>query len=116
MIWIVAGGRDFSDQETLFRVLDQYVVDDDKVVHGGCPRGVDSLAQTWAENNNFDVSAYPADWHTFGRSAGPRRNAVMAQESDGLIAFWDGKSRGTRNMIDNALEHGLEVHVFRYGN
>lgn len=39
----------------------------------------------------------------------------MAQLADVLVAFWDGKSRGTRNMIDEALRSGLEVHVFRYG-
>ena len=38
--------------------------------------------------------------------------AKYASETYGiLIAFWDGKSRGTKNMIDTAKKHGLEIHI-----
>jgi hypothetical protein len=57
---------------------------------------------------------FKADWDKHGKAAGPIRNQQMAQEADGLIAFWDGKSRGTKDMIQKALNYGLETHVYRY--
>ena len=53
-------------------------------------------------------------WDKYGPSAGPRRNAQMAEVADALIAFWDGKSRGTKNMIDTANKKDLQVAVVRY--
>ena len=57
---------------------------------------------------------YPADWERHGRAAGPIRNEEMAEVSDALIAFWDGKSRGTKSMIEIAMRKGLQVAVVRY--
>lgn len=57
---------------------------------------------------------FPADWNAHGKAAGPIRNQQMAQEADVLIAFWDGKSRGTKDMIEKATRAGLDMHVYRY--
>ena len=57
---------------------------------------------------------HPADWNRLGRAAGPIRNEEMAEVSDALIAFWDGKSRGTKSMIEIARRKGLQVAVVRY--
>ena len=51
----------------------------------------------------------------FGKSAGFRRNEQMAEFADALIAFWDGKSHGTKHMIDTATEKGMNVSVVNYG-
>jgi hypothetical protein len=42
---------------------------------------------------------FPADWNKFGKSAGHVRNQAMADYADILLAFWDGKSTGTKSMI-----------------
>lgn len=79
-----------------------------------CDRGADKFALQWREGTlGIELDPYPADWDRHGRSAGPRRNQEMAETSDCLLAFWDGKSKGTRNMIQLALDYGLEVHVYR---
>ena len=52
-----------------------------------------------------------AEWKKWGRRAGYRRNVQMAQHADALIAIWDGKSPGTRHMIETANAHGLAVFV-----
>jgi len=38
----------------------------------------------------------------------------MSNNADGLIAFWNGKSKGTKHMIDIATKDGLKVRVIRY--
>lgn len=55
----------------------------------------------------------PADWEAHGKAAGPRRNRKMAEYAAAVIALWDGKSRGTRNMLYVAHEHGLEIYLSR---
>ncbi len=128
---IIAGGRDYGhfflpdesrDQvrnnaaaRTLFDAADavigtRYAVE----VVSGCARGADEMGECYAAERMFTVRQFPADWAAHGRSAGPRRNKDMAEYADALIAFWDGKSRGTKHMIDVGLKQGLEVHVYRY--
>jgi hypothetical protein len=61
-----------------------------------------------------DLKRFPADWDTHGRAAGVIRNKQMAEYGDMLIAFWDGESKGTKNMIDTSKKLGLLVYVHRY--
>lgn len=112
---IVAGGRDFADRElmrdsmnTLWGEIGRYTV-----VSGGA-RGADSLGEEIASAAHIHIDLFPADWDRFGRSAGYRRNEQMALHSTHLLAFWDGKSRGTGHMIDLAHKHGLTVKIVRY--
>lgn len=125
---IVAGGRDFNDYNLLCRTIVDYFSenisrDTDHLRHNvefisGTAKGADNLGETFAHKYGFEVVRFPADWDVYGKSAGPRRNAEMAkyaaEENGVLIAFWDGKSRGTRSMIDLANRYGLEVHIVGY--
>jgi len=77
----------------------------------GAARGVDLSGKQWADLNNVPVEMYPAEWDLYGKSAGYRRNAEMASKADQLVAFWDGKSRGTKHMIDLARMHKLKVII-----
>jgi hypothetical protein len=72
------------------------------------------MGEEWAKKNGCPVKLFPADWNTHGTAAGPIRNKQMAEYADGLIAFWDRKSKGTKNMIDTAISHGLPVVVIEY--
>ena len=60
------------------------------------------------------MELFPADWKKYGKSAGYVRNSEMAEVAESLIAFWDGKSRGTKNMIDIAKNKGLKVRIVNY--
>lgn len=76
--------------------------------------GADILGEKFASDHNLQCEIHPADWKRYGNSAGPIRNAEMAEVSDALIAFWDGESRGTKSMIKLAREKGLQVAIVRY--
>jgi len=86
-----------------------------EVVSGGAP-GVDTSAEQWAERHGIPVTRFPADWKRYGRRAGPIRNQAMAEYGEALVAVWDGKSRGTKNMIRLARKHGLRVFVYLVGD
>ena len=89
-------------------------VKEDIVVICGLARGADTLGNRYAEERGHTVQYFPADWKKYGRSAGYIRNAEMAQNADALAAFWDGKSLGTRHMIEAAKQYGLKVRVKYY--
>lgn len=115
---IVAGGRDFNDRELLASQLIKLASEDlkDRAVSivSGLARGADSLAFDFARHYDITVYKFPANWEKFGKSAGYRRNVEMADFSQGLLAFWDGKSRGTKHMIDIAESKGLNVRIIKY--
>jgi len=112
---IIAGSRSITDYVTLETAISESGFDTDgaiaQVVSGGA-RGVDTLAEEWAYRNRRQLIIFPADWDTYGKSAGIRRNEQMAIWADALIALWDGKSSGTKHMISCAKKHGLRVFVY----
>lgn len=97
---IVAGGRDFNDYELLKSKLDTYLKNavDIEIVCGGA-RGADALGARYAKERGHKIAQFPADWGKYGKAAGHIRNQDMGFYADTLVAFWDGKSAGTRNMI-----------------
>lgn len=109
---IIAGSRNVKDY-----VLVQKTIEDsgwkDKIteVVSGCATGVDDLGERWARLNSIPIKEMPADWNTYGRSAGPQRNRAMAEYADGAIIIWDGQSRGTRNMIENMIRRKKPYHI-----
>lgn len=112
---IIAGGREFTDYPALKEYCDVVLADID-VTHvvSGCARGADTLGEKWAAERGYKVERHPADWNTHGKAAGLIRNREMAENGDILIAFWDGESGGTGNMISIAKRLGLKVFIKRY--
>ena len=113
---IIAGGRDFDNYDLLKRKMDHLLsetVEQIQVVCGQA-RGADSLGQLYAKERGYEVRYYPANWDYYGKKAGMLRNEQMAQNADALVAFWDGKSRGTKNMIENAEKYNLKIRVIKY--
>ncbi len=80
----------------------------------GMAAGTDRAGLLWAKANGLPVAEFHANWQKYGSSAGPIRNHAMAVHADALLAIWDGRSRGTRNMIETATQMELPVVVFRW--
>ena len=115
---IIAGGRDYDNYNELERVTDymlsNLITTHKIVIVSGGARGADSLAVQYAQIRGYELITMPADWETHGRSAGYIRNAQMAEVATHLLAFWDGKSRGTKHMVDIAHSMKIKVHVNSY--
>jgi glycerophosphoryl diester phosphodiesterase len=112
---IIAGGRTFTDYGLLCQSADRALSKQTEVeIVSGTAKGADLLGERYAADRGYPVKKFPADWDRYGKSAGYRRNAEMAEYADALIAFWDGTSRGTKHMIDLAHERGLKVRVISY--
>lgn len=112
---IIAGGRNFDDFNKLCQVCAEFLQDQNNVeIVSGAYKGADLLGERYAAERNYPIKQFPADWRRYGKSAGLKRNTEMANYADMLIAFWDEKSKGTKNMIDLATQAGLKVKVFYF--
>lgn len=115
---IIAGTRTFTDYTLLQRECNHLLSEKQRthniIVVSGTARGADTLGERYARERGFQLRRFPADWDKDGKKAGMLRNYRMADNADALIAFWDGTSRGTANMIDIARKKNLPVRVIRY--
>jgi len=115
---IVTGCRDWRDEDAVDREL-QALLDEHSsftLVHGACPTGTDEFARIWATSLDLRdiviVEAHPADWKALGKGAGPARNQLIVGAGAHLcLAFWDGVSRGTYDMITRAVRYGIPVKI-----
>ena len=111
---IIAGSRDINSFEIVERAFlnsQPHPFDDISVIVSGCARGVDRIGEKIAEKYNIMVKRFPANWDKFGKTAGYKRNVEMAEFADGLIAVWDGSSRGTNHMIDVMNRENKPVYI-----
>jgi hypothetical protein len=106
----IVGSREFKNYELFSDAMKQYLSDISWVVSGGAP-GADSLAEKWAKENKKMLTIYPADWFNLGKRAGYVRNTDIVKNSDMIIAFWDGKSKGTKHTIGLAQKMGKECKI-----
>lgn len=109
---IIAGGRDIHNYDLVLSAIGESEFVPTEIV-SGMASGVDTLAIRYARENNLPLKEFHANWNEYKRAAGPIRNREMAQYGDALIAIWDGESRGTKNMIEEATKRGLKVYVKR---
>ena len=114
---LVAGSRTFDQYKLMVDAMENVVIaipGEDCIVEG-CARGADRLAELYGLNAGIYVEHHPADWDTWGRGAGFRRNVEMLESGIAVVvAFWDGKSRGTKHTIDQAHERLIPVEVIRW--
>ena len=109
---LVCGGRDYNDVDTLFRILDEYIINGKtmiKTIISGHAKGADQMAEMYAQEMGIKTEVYPANWNRYGKKAGYLRNVQMAEEGkpDLIIAFPGGK--GTAMMIKIGKERGINV-------
>lgn len=107
---IIAGSRTITDYDLVVQAVKESGFTITEVVCG-LAKGPDTLGEQYAIENNIPIAYFPADWSGNGRAAGPIRNEQMGNYSQALICVWDGKSRGSKHMIDYAKKKNLLVYV-----
>ena len=117
---IVADGRDFADYAYLKEKLDEVFaslgdLDSHPIeIISGMAKGADTLGIRYAEEHKLTMVLSPANWKKYHRMAGILRNMNMLVTATHLVAFWDGKSHGTKHMIEIAKAKGIPVWIFDY--
>jgi hypothetical protein len=111
---VVVGSREYPNLDEVRQFV--FEQERDAVIISGGAFGVDTEAINAARHYRMPYEVYPARWSQHGRSAGAIRNREMVDGADEVVAFWDGKSRGTKITIDYAQAQGKPVRVIQRDN
>jgi len=111
---IIAGSRNITDYSFVSDVIKVSGIYITRIISGGA-RGPDKLGIRYAIDHKIPYDVYEPDWDKYGKQAGFLRNCEMGDNADALIAIWDGYSRGTKHMIDYAMNSKriLKVHIVK---
>lgn len=103
----VVGSRNFSDRDIVESYLETRIAKGDitLIISGGA-RGVDKWAEIWASENDIPTKIFLPDW-------GGLRNSDIVAEADEILVFWDGKSRGTKDVMNKARAEGVSFVLHR---
>ena len=97
----IIGSRGFNDYNLLKKEVNKLLIEFniDTIISGGA-KGADYLGMKFALDNNINYIEFPANWDKYGKSAGFKRNEDIIKNSDIVISFWDGKSKGTLHAMN----------------
>lgn len=82
-----------------------------EIVSGGA-RGIDTCAKEYALAHDIKLTEFLPDYKRYGKSAPLRRNIQIVNYADKVLAFWDGKSRGTRFTIAACFKLNKKLDIF----
>lgn len=93
--------------------LEKYIPKDVTEIISGGAKGIDTSAKEYARSNNIKLTEFLPEYKKFGYSAPLKRNITIIENADLVLAFWDGKSSGTRFVINNCKQRNIPIRVFK---
>lgn len=112
MVIAIVGSRTFYDFSKAEKEILKLQLDITRIVSGGA-NGADQMGELFANKYNIPLMIYPPNWDEYGKAAGFIRNKEIVKDSDLIIAFWDGKSVGTKSTLDLAISMGKPSYIVR---
>ncbi|WQJ53354.1 MAG: GTP-binding domain protein [Wendovervirus sonii] len=113
----IVGSRSFNDYDNLKDFIKMICIQNnieiDTIVSGGA-RGADKLGEQYAKENGYDLTVFPAEWDKYGKRAGFIRNEYIIDACDVCIAFWDGKSHGTKHDIELCKIKDKPCYIYKF--
>ncbi len=112
----VIGSRSFNNKLLMELVLDRIVSDNGPqvtIISGGAS-GADSMAAKYARAHLLGLTEHRPLYSVYGKGAPFVRNRLIVDDSDLVVAFWDGKSRGTMYTVEYARKQRKPVHLEEY--
>ena len=127
----VVGSREFKDEDFIMEKLHdetKFLVEDRYTIISGGARGVDTIAEAFAKERDIETKIFEAKWNDltqpgaiiktsrngkkYDARAGFRRNKLIINEADKVIAFWNGSSKGTKHSIDLAIKANKPLDIY----
>ena len=113
----IVGSRDFNDYEKLCDVVLSVIsVVKIKTIISGGARGADRCAEKFARERELQLRVLLPDKTMANNSRYAKRNQQIVQHCDFLIAFWDGKSPGSKMTIDMTISAGKRCYVYCFAD
>lgn len=109
----VVGSRDFDNINLMHVVLQKHLPADAIIVSGGA-KGADTLAREYAKEHEIPYEEILPDWKRSGKKAAVMRNSEIVSSVDFVVAFWDGKSKGTFDTIKKTKGSNKRLVLIEY--
>ena len=106
----VIGSRTFNNYSLMKETLDKL---DIKLIVSGGAYGADKLGERYAKVNDIKTRIFLPEWSKYGKKAGIIRNKLIVSNSDIVVAFWDGSSRGTLSSINMAKNSNKQLLIIK---
>ena len=101
---LIIGSRSIVDFD-----LEDHVPDDVDLIISGGARGMDTVAERYADSHSIEKHIIRPQYERYGRGAPLKRNEEMVELCDAVLAVWDGNSRGTKYTLDYARKKGKKI-------
>ena len=82
--------------------LSPYVPQETDLIISGGAKGIDCLAEAYADKQRISKLIMRPQYHLYGKVAPLRRNQTMVDMADFVLVIWDGESRGAKFTIQYA--------------
>lgn len=103
---LIAGSRSITDID-----ISPYIPKDTEYIISGDAKGVDKLAEAYADKMKLSKIIMRPQYERYKRGAPIKRNQIMVDMCDKVLVFWDGVSRGTKSTIDYARKVGKPIEI-----
>lgn len=94
--------------------LEKYLPKEVSEIVSGGARGIDSSAREYAVSHGLKLTEFLPDYSRYGRAAPIKRNISIIENADYVLAFWDGKSHGTKSVIDACIKREISHAVYLF--
>ncbi len=103
----VIGSRNLMVQD-----LGQYLPKETTEIVSGGAKGIDTYAKEYALAKGLKLTEFLPEYKKYGKGAPLKRNLQIINYADEVLAFWDGRSRGTKFVIEHCKAHNKPVRLF----
>lgn len=103
----IVGSRDLTVSD-----LGTYLPRDTTEIVSGGARGIDACARDYAHRSGIKLTEFLPEYERYGRGAPLKRNLQIIDYADLVIAFWNGKSQGTKYVIDHCRQKNKSLTVY----
>lgn len=92
--------------------LSQFLPEQTTEIVSGGAAGVDTIAKNYAVTHNIKYTEFLPEYQKYGRNAPLLRNVSIIEYADEVLVFWDGKSKGSKFVIEHCHKTGVPVRIF----
>ena len=108
---LIVGSRSIKEY-----ALEKYIPDDTTMIITGGAKGIDTLAEEYADKKHLSKLILRPQYNIYGKGAPLKRNEKMVEYCDKALIIWDGHSKGTKHTLQYAYKLGKEVILITENN